>query len=131
MKPKEQPEVTEEVLTEISEGVEELPTETEPVAEPPQTEDLQEEFEQLKQEVPELKALNDLPEAVLREASEQKLPLLDAYLRYRWREQQAVAAERERQKRTGEQTAGSLYTGSTRQNPASDAFSRAFEQALR
>ncbi|MBQ6706528.1 MAG: hypothetical protein IJN07_03340 [Clostridia bacterium] len=131
MKPKEQPEVTEEVLTEISEGVEELPAETEPVAEPPQTEDLQEEFEQLKQEVPELKALNDLPEAVLREASEQKLPLLDAYLRYRWREQQAVEAERERQKRTGEQTAGSLYTGSTRQNPASDAFSRAFEQALR
>lgn len=131
MKPKEQPEVTEEVLTEMSEGIEELPAETEPVAEPPQTEDLQEEFEQLKQEVPELKALNDLPEAVLREASEQKLPLLDAYLRYRWREQQAVAAERERQKRTGEQTAGSLYTGSTRQNPASDAFSRAFEQALR
>lgn len=131
MKPKEQPEVTEEVLTEMSEGIEELPAETEPVAEPPQTEDLQEEFEQLKQEVPELKALNDLPEAVLREASEQKLPLLDAYLRYRWREQQAVAAERERQKRTGEQTAGSLYTGFTRQNPASDAFSRAFEQALR
>lgn len=131
MKPKEQPEVTEEVLTEMSEGIEELPAETEPVAEPPQTEDLQEEFEQLKQEVPELKALNDLPEAVLREASEQKLPLLDAYLRYRWREQQAVAAERERQKRTGEQTAGSLYTGSTRRNPASDAFSRAFEQALR
>ncbi len=131
MKPKEETEVMEEVVTEPVPEAEQPTVEVEPAVLPPEAEPSAEEFQRLKQEVPELDSVNDLPETVLREASEQNLPLLDAYLRYRWREQRAVAEERARQKRTGEQTAGSLYTGATRHNPASDAFAHAFEQALR
>lgn len=92
---------------------------------------LTDDFLLLQQEVPELQSMADLPEAVRQEAQEQRLSLLDAYLRYRWREERAVREERERQQRNGEQTAGSLYTGDTQQHPVADAFARAFEQALR
>ena len=87
-------------------------------------------FLQLCEEVPGMDTIADVPETVLQMAVEQNLPLLDAYLRYRWREECAVLAETQRQQRTGEQSAGSLYTGNGGAAPASDAFARAFEQAL-
>jgi hypothetical protein len=87
-------------------------------------------FLQLREEVPGLSTIEDVPETVLQMAVDENLPLLDAYLRYRWREECAVLAERQRQQRTGEQSAGSLYTGDGGAAPVSNAFSRAFEKAL-
>ncbi len=84
----------------------------------------------LRQEVPEVDSVADVPEAVFEMAATERLPLLDAFLRYRWREQRAILEERARQRRTGEQAAGSLYTGSGRRHLEADAFARAFEQAL-
>lgn len=91
---------------------------------------LAEGFLQLQQEMPELADIGDVPETVLRTAAREHLPLLDAFLRYRFREQRAVIAEQQRQQRTGEQTAGSLYTGGGQTHPETDAFMRAFQKAL-
>lgn len=87
-------------------------------------------FLQLCEEVPGLSTIEDVPETVLQIAVDENLPLLDAYLRYRWREECAVLAEKQRQQRTGEQSAGSLYTGDGGVAPVSNAFARAFEKAL-
>jgi hypothetical protein len=119
--------VEQAMTEEISDMVE--PTEEEWTAQT--AECLADGFLQLCEEVPDLKTIEDVPETVLQMAVDEKIPLLDAYLRYRWREECAVLAEQQRQQRTGEQSAGSLYTGDGGIAPASDAFSRAFKQALR
>jgi hypothetical protein len=87
-------------------------------------------FLQLQQEMPELESLADLPEAVLQAAAEEHIPLLDAFLRHRFREERAVRLERERQQRAAEAAAGSLQGGGNGADPASAAFARSFEQAL-
>lgn len=105
------------------------------VSETPQLTDetveaLADSFLALQQEMPELESVADLPEAVLASAAEENIPLLDAYLRYRFREERAVLAERERQQRAAEAAAGSLQGGGNGTAPASAAFARSFEQAL-
>ena len=87
-------------------------------------------FLQLQREVPELESVADLPEAVFTAAAEENIPLLDAYLRHRFREERAVQAEALRQQRAAEAAAGSLGGGGKRAKPVSDAFARSFEQAL-
>lgn len=87
-------------------------------------------FLQLQREVPELESVADLPEAVFTAAAEENIPLLDAYLRHRFREERAVQAEALRQQRAAEAAAGSLGGGGKHAKPVSDAFARSFEQAL-
>lgn len=87
-------------------------------------------FLALQQELPELESIEQVPETVLKTAVEQNISLFDAYLRYRFYEQQAIAAEQARQQHAAECSAGSLQTGALRAAPVSDAFARAFEKAL-
>ena len=87
-------------------------------------------FLQLQQEMPELQSVTDLPEEVLQAAAEENIPLLDALLRHRFREERAVLAEQARQDRAAQAAAGSLRGGGTQAKPVSDAFARSFEQAL-
>ncbi len=87
-------------------------------------------FLQLQREVPELESVADLPEAVFTAAAEENIPLLDAYLRHRFREERAVLAEQQRQQRAAQAAAGSLCGGGRQAKPVSDAFARSFEQAL-
>lgn len=87
-------------------------------------------FLQLQREVPELESVADLPEAVFTAAAQENIPLLDAYLRHRFREERAVLAEQQRQQRAAEAAAGSLGGGGRQAKPVSDAFARSFEQAL-
>ncbi len=87
-------------------------------------------FLQLQQEMPELQSVTDLPEAVLKAAAEENIPLLDAFLRHRFREERAVLAEQQRQQRAAQAAAGSLSGGGRKAKPVSDAFARSFEQAL-
>lgn len=105
------------------------------VAEPAEFSDeaverLADDFFLLQQEVPELGGVGDVPETVLRDAVEQHIPLLDAYLRHCWREQRAIRAEQERLRRVADCSTGSLHTDGKQVSPVSGAFARAFEQAL-
>lgn len=121
--------VPENTDAQTSEQPVEIPA-AEPLAE--QTvEALADGFLQLQQEVPALQGIEEVPEAVLQTAAKENISLFDAYLRYRWYEQQAILAEEARQQRTAALSAGSLQTGGLRVAPVSDAFARAFEQALR
>ncbi len=87
-------------------------------------------FATLQQEFPEVQSLEQVPERVLQIAREQNVSLFDAYLRHRFYEQQAIAAEEARRERTAACAVGSLQTGALRAAPVSDAFARAFEKAL-
>lgn len=87
-------------------------------------------FLALQQEVPELHSIEEVPETVLRTAAQENIPLFDAYLRYRFYEQQAILREEMRQQQTAQLSVGSLQTGGMRAAPVSDAFARAFEKAL-
>ncbi len=117
--------VSEEEIPTETEALPDLPTYTDEAAE-----NLADGFLQLQKEIPELKEITDVPEAVLEMAATENVSLLDAYLRYRFQEERAVLRETERQQRVALQAAGSL-SGGTRAAPAADAFTRAFEQALR
>ena len=88
------------------------------------------EFLRLQQQVPELQGVQQVPKEVFETARCENISLFDAFLRYRYREQQAIAAEQLRQQRTAELSVGSLHTGALRAAPVSDAFARAFEKAL-
>ena len=115
---------------EVREEITEV-TETETEAQAAQAKTVsEEEFAALKREIPEIADKDALPAEVLEEAKEQSISLLDAYLRYRMREERYVQAERLRQQRTGEQSAGSLYTGDAPTHPESDAFTRSFASAI-
>lgn len=109
-----------------------VPTETPltPVA-PDITHRLAEEFIQLSEEFPQMSHPDQLPDEVLNLAATENIPLLDAYLRFRWQEEKRVRAEEERRRRTAEQAVGSLQDGTGEPHPEQDAFLRAFHHALR
>ena len=69
------------------------------------------------------------PQAEQAEKTE-KQPLSKADRQYRLQEERAIAAEQQRQQRTAQQSAGSMYTGEGQSAPASAAFARAFAEAL-
>ena len=101
-------------------------------AEPPEdvTHRLAEEFLALTQEFPRLVSPADLPEGVLDTAAREGIPLLDAYLRYRWQEEKKVAAATESRRRAAQCSAGSLSRTAVETPPEQDAFLRAFRSAL-
>lgn len=88
-----------------------------------------EELAALQREIPEITD-DALPASVVREAREQGLTLLDAYLRYRLREERAVQTEQQRQQRTVGQSVGSLHSSNAPTHPESDAFARSFASAI-
>ena len=103
---------------------------TESAEEQPTSEALAEDFSALQQQVPEFTSMDCVPKEVLKVAEEQHISRFDAYLRYRFYEQQAIAAEQERRAFAAACSAGSLQTGALRAAPVADAFARAFEKAL-
>lgn len=86
---------------------------------------------ELQKELPQIETAEQIPLIVRKDAVEQNITLLDAYLRYQHREQQAIAAEIARREKTQACAAGSLRSGGLRASPTSNAFARAFEKALR
>ena len=101
-------------------------------AEPPEdiTHRLAEEFLALTEEFPRLVSPADLPEGVLDTAAREGIPLLDAYLRYRWQEEKKVAASLQARQQAAERSAGSLSRSAADTPPEQDAFLRAFRSAL-
>lgn len=98
----------------------------------PSSEDsVEEEFAVLQGEFPHLLSKEQLPAAVLLIAQKEHIPLLDAYLRFRWQEEKRVAAEEQRQKQIAIQSVGSLSQGVDEPQPEQEAFLRAFRSALR
>ena len=111
------------------------PPPTEPMVEvPPTPEDvtdrLAEEFLSLAEEFPQLTHPADLPDEVLDTAAREGIPLLDAYLRYRWQEEKKVAAATDSRRRAAQCSAGSLSRTAVETPPEQDAFLRAFRSAL-
>lgn len=112
------------------------PPPTEPMAEvtPPPVEDVTDrlaaEFLTLTEEFPQLLHPADLPDGVLDTAAREGIPLLDAFLRYRWQEEKKVAAATESRRRAAQCSAGSLSRTAVETPPEQDAFLRAFRSAL-
>ncbi len=119
--------VVEKQVPQTDAAVEISAAESEPVT---QNDTYTAEFLQLQQQVPELQGVQEVPKEVYETAYQENISLFDAFLRHRYREQQAIAAEQQRQQRTAELSVGSLHTGGLRATPVSDAFARAFEKAL-
>ena len=89
-----------------------------------------EDFLALAEEFPQFATLDQLPGGVTDLAAEQGISLLDAYLRYRLREERRVTAATETRRKAAEQSAGSLSRGAVETPPEQDAFLRAFRAAL-
>lgn len=94
------------------------------------TDRLATEFIALTAEFPHLVSPTELPDSVLDTAAEEGIPLLDAYLRYRWQEEKKVAAANATRRRAATSSAGSLSRGAVETPPEQDAFLRAFRAAL-
>ena len=132
-----EPEKTDVTLS--ADGMAADPPPAEPIAEtvpdPIPVEDvtgrLAEEFLTLIDEFPHLADPADLPDGVLDTAAEQGIPLLDAYLRYRWQEEKQVREAARQRALAAQQSAGSLARGADKRDPAPDSFLRAFRAALR
>lgn len=124
--------ISEEML---SEPISSAPAEEEPLCETAEeavdvTQRLAEDFLMLAEEFPQFISPGQLPDEVLDTAAEQGIPLLDAYLRYRWQEEKKVAAAAAQRQQAAQQSAGSLSRGAVGTPPEQDAFLRAFRSAL-
>ena len=101
---------------------------------PPEPEDitprLAADFIVLTEEFPHLSSPTDLPDSVLDTAARENIPLMDAYLRYRWQEEKKVAASLQARQLAAARSAGSLSRGAEGTPPEQDAFLRAFRSAL-
>lgn len=97
---------------------------------PDVTDRLAADFLRLTEDFPELQSPSQLPESVLDTAAAENIPLLDAYLRYRWQEEKKVLAAAAKREQAARQSAGSLSAGSSQVAPEQDAFLRAFRRAL-
>lgn len=89
------------------------------------------EFITMQQEVPGLHAPEDLAAEIWDTAAREGIPLLDAFLRFRWQEEQRVRREKERRRRTAACSSGSLREGGADSHPEQDAFVRSFRRAMR
>lgn len=88
------------------------------------------EFDELTAQVPDIRQVQDIPEAVVACAVRGEMSLTDAYLRYWYR----VSRESERQKAAERQaadlTAGRMGGEFCERDPKETAFSRAFQKAI-
>lgn len=110
---------------------EELPAPPTSADSPDITHRLAAEFITMQQEVPGLHAPEDLAAEIWDTAAREGIPLLDAFLRFRWQEEQRVRREKERRRRTAACSSGSLREGGAESHPEQDAFVRSFRRAMR
>lgn len=127
--------MTTEQIEVVPEVGEDMPVPAEPeVPTPPEPEDvtprLAADFLTLMQEFPHVVSPTDLPNSVLDTAATEGIPLLDAYLRYRWQEEKKVAASVQTRQLAAQRSAGSLSRGAADTPPEQDTFLRAFRSAL-
>lgn len=94
------------------------------------TDRLAAEFFTITEEFPQVVSPADLPDSVMEVAAKEGIPLLDAYLRYRWQEEKRIAAATACRQKAAQSSAGSLSRGALETPPEQDAFLRAFRSAL-
>ncbi len=104
---------------------------TEELVSPDITHRLAEEFFCLREEFPDLRSPEQLPDAVLDMAVDNNISLLDAYLRFRHDEDKRMRQEEERRRAAAARSAGSLVQGTDQSHPEQEAFLRAFRTALK
>lgn len=132
MEPEKLEQTPEEVPVEAPTEAEvpELPPEPIPVSPLDVTDRLAADFLTVAEEFPQLVSPADLPDSVLDTAAKEGIPLLDAYLRYRWQEEKKIASATARRRQAAASSAGSLSRGAVETPPEQDAFLRAFRSAL-
>ena len=79
-------------------------------------------FFELKEEFPEIKSREDLPESVLENAKLCSRPLLDEYLRYRLKQEKAIKQNKLQEQRARESSVGSQLNKSRGENPETAEF---------
>ncbi len=84
---------------------------------------LAEEYDALRREVPTVGEFSALPDGAVRLAAEERIPLLDAYLRWEHRERCRIEAER-----TAQRTAAAAATGAL--SPGTAAYASPTEAAM-
>lgn len=72
---------------------------------------LAEEYDVLRREVPSVGEFSALPDEVVRQAAEEGIPLMDAYLRWEHRERCRIEAERAAQSKAAASATGALSPG--------------------
>lgn len=92
---------------------------------------LAEDFEVLRRQAPDVREPGQLPESVWRTAVQEGIPLMDAYLRFMWQEEQKARLERSRAARAAEASSGSLAGTPDQPRSEQNAFVRAFREAVR
>lgn len=88
-------------------------------------------FIRMQQQMPSLQSPDALPDAVYDMAARENIPLMDAFLRIRWQEEQKIQREEERRRMAAHSSSGSLRQGQAAVAPEQDAFFRSFRRALR
>ena len=91
---------------------------------------LAEEFVTLSQAVPEIVTPQQIPQEVLQAASNEGISLLDAYLRFAYREYRLVEEAKKQEQAAAGHSAGSLHSGVGIYQPERTAFAKAFKSAL-
>ena len=116
-------------VSEQEAGVPEIPAEPESAPQDVHCR-LAEEFIRLSEEFPDLRDPDLLPDEVLDTAATEGIPLLDAYLRFRWQEEKRVRAEEQSRRAAARKSAGSLAQERVESHPEQEAFSKAFRSTL-
>lgn len=88
-------------------------------------------FEILRRQMPQVREPEQLPDNVWRTAVQEGIPLMDAYLRFLWREEQKARLERSREERAAAASSGSLAGTPDLPGSEQNAFVRAFREAVR
>ncbi|MBO5671431.1 MAG: hypothetical protein J6S41_07765 [Clostridia bacterium] len=88
------------------------------------------EFSELQKEFPDVRELKDLPKSVLKQAVEEELHLVDAYLRHLHRNQKKTAAALQHQEASAAASVGDMRSQREEKDLASSDFSQSFWSAF-
>lgn len=92
---------------------------------------LAEDFYTLCRQMPDIREPEQLPDRVWQAAVQEKIPLMDAYLRFLWQEDQKARLEQSRAAQAAAASSGSLAGTPDTPKSEQNAFIRAFREAVR
>lgn len=92
---------------------------------------LAEDFYTLCRQMPDIREPEQLPDRVWQAAVQEKIPLMDAYLRFLWQEDRKARLEQSRAAQAAAASSGSLAGTPDTPKSEQNAFIRAFREAVR
>lgn len=95
-----------------------------------QQETIAAQLKELKAEVPSIKSVDDVPNAVLQLAETKNIGLLDAWLRYQHSENRRIERAAQKQQEAAKASTGSVASEPETKNKVNETFSNTFRNAL-